>query len=207
MDDEPSSYLTASAEGRAHNGDLGRGVFATKSIRKGETIAVWGGCVIGPERLRALNRQQKNLMIQVEEDRFLYSTTESPADWVNHSCDPNAGLSGQIVLIAMRDIEPGEEITFDYAMSDGNRFEEFECLCGAARCRKHVTRDDWRRPDLWARYAGYFSPHIQRRIERLKAASRRGRQQVVGDNGLVTVGRRLPFLPLRAAVEVGRRRR
>jgi SET domain-containing protein len=174
MDDEPSSYLTASAEGRAHNGDLGRGVFAIKTIRKGETIAVWGGSVIGPEKVRALTSQQKRLMIQVEENRFLYSTTESPADWVNHSCDPNAGLSGQIVLVAMRDIQPGEEITFDYAMSDGNRFEEFECLCGTGRCRKRVTRDDWRQRDLWVRYAGYFSPHIQRRIDRLRTSSAPG---------------------------------
>jgi SET domain-containing protein len=170
VDDVPSSFLTASAEGRAHNGSLGRGVFAVKTIRKGETIAVWGGCVIGPDKVRALPREEKRLMIEVEEDRFLYSTTESPADWVNHSCDPNSGLSGQIVLVAMRNIAVGEEITFDYAMSDGNRFEEFVCFCGTARCRTRVTRDDWRKRELWLRYAGYFSPHIQRRIEKLRAA-------------------------------------
>jgi len=39
-------------------------------------------------------------------------------DLVNHSCDPNCGLVGAVLVVAMRDIEPGEEITFDYAMSD-----------------------------------------------------------------------------------------
>ncbi len=169
--DEPSSYLSTSAEGRVHNGNLGKGVFATKTIRKGETIAVWGGRVIGREEVRALTRKQRRLTIQVEEDRFLYSTTEGPADWVNHSCDPNAGLSGQIVLVAMRDIKTDEEITFDYAMSDGNRFEEFDCFCGMERCRKRVSRDDWRRPELWVRYTGYFSPHLQGKIDQLKASS------------------------------------
>ena len=36
--------------------------------------------------------------------------------FVNHSCAPNMGFNGQVVLVAMRDVEPGEELTFDWAM-------------------------------------------------------------------------------------------
>ena len=94
---------------------------------------------------------------------------EGAADWVNHSCDPNAGLVGQIVLVALRDIKVGEEICFDYATSDGSPYDEFECGCGSRLCRHHVTGDDWKLPELQKRYEGHFSPYIQRRIDGHKA--------------------------------------
>ena len=37
---------------------------------------------------------------------------------LNHSCEPNLGLQGQIAFVAMRDIAADEELTFDYAMTD-----------------------------------------------------------------------------------------
>ncbi|HMY16300.1 MAG TPA: hypothetical protein PKA58_08205, partial [Polyangium sp.] len=51
----------------------------------------------------------------------------------------NAGLDGQIVLRAMRGIVPGEEICYDYAMSDGSDYDEFECTCGTPDCRQQIT--------------------------------------------------------------------
>jgi hypothetical protein len=70
----------------------------------------------------------------------------------------------------MRDIEPGEEICFDYAMSDSTDYDEFVCGCGAPNCRKKVTGNDWRNPVLWERYQGYFSPYLQLKINELKQA-------------------------------------
>jgi hypothetical protein len=69
-----------------------------------------------------------------------------------------------LLLIAMRDIVTGEELSFDYAMSDASDYDEFHCLCGAATCRRIVTGSDWRNPVLRERYAGWFSPYIERRI-------------------------------------------
>jgi len=91
-----------------------------------------------------------------------------PADYVNHSCQPNAGLSGQIVLLALRDIAAGEEVCYDYATSDSCPYHEFECACGSPQCRGWVTGSDWKRPELWERYADYVSPYLQRRIALLK---------------------------------------
>jgi SET domain-containing protein len=62
-------------------------------------------------------------------------------EFVNHSCLPNAGIRGQVVLVAMRAIASDEEITYDYAMSDGSSFDVFACNCGAASCRRRVTGD------------------------------------------------------------------
>jgi hypothetical protein len=67
----------------------------------------------------------------------------------------------------MRDIGVGEEITFDYAMSDSADYDEFDCSCGTPLCRRRVTGDDWMRPDLQHRYAGWFSSYLARRIAAL----------------------------------------
>ena len=83
---------------------------------------------------------------------------------LNHSCDPTVGVRGQITFVAMRDVPAGAELTIDYAMIDGDPRERMDCACGAAGCRKVVTGEDWRRPELQRRYAGYFSRYIADRI-------------------------------------------
>ena len=80
-------------------------------------------------------------------------------------------MSGQISLVAMRDIAPGEEVCFDYAMSDGSDYDEFDCACGASRCRGRIQGTDWMNPELIARYDGYFSPYLRRRIELMPPAA------------------------------------
>lgn len=84
---------------------------------------------------------------------------------VNHSCDPNCGIRmndlGAHDLVAMRDITPGEELTYDYAMRN-SRIEHFPslCKCGAANCR--ISIKGWHQlpKDLRARYAGFIAPHL-----------------------------------------------
>ncbi len=67
----------------------------------------------------------------------------------------------------MRDIEPGEELSFDYAMCDASDYDEFLCLCETPICRGVVTGMDWRKPELQKKYVGYFSPYLMRRIASL----------------------------------------
>ncbi|NDJ54303.1 MAG: SET domain-containing protein [Chloroflexi bacterium] len=163
------SYFASSLIGCDVPEKGGRAVFAAKPIQAGDLLVMWGGAIHSQVEFDALSPKQRSLSLQVEEGLYLVPQgLDNPADWVNHSCTPNAGLSGQIGLVAMRDIAAGEEITFDYAMSDGDPYDEFECACGTPNCRQRVTGNDWQRPDLWERYAGYFSPYLQRRIDRLR---------------------------------------
>lgn len=165
MSERAHSYLTRKCEVLQAVDRGGHTVVARDMIAQGELIVVWSGTLVGLAELEALPATVKRYSLQVEENQYLVSLSDcEPPDYVNHSCDPNAGLSGQIALIAMRDIRPGEEITYDYAMSDGSAYDEFDCACGAAHCRRRVTGDDWKRFELWQRYAGYFSPYLQRRI-------------------------------------------
>jgi len=165
MSEPAHSYLSPKCEVHRTSDKGGNTVVARERILQGELIVVWSGTLVDGAALEALPATVKRYSLQVEENHYLVSLTDcEPPDYVNHSCDPNAGLSGQIALVAMRDIEAGEEVTYDYAMSDGSPYDEFACGCGACECRGFVSGDDWKRSELWQRYAGYFSPYLQRRI-------------------------------------------
>lgn len=165
MSERAHSYLSAKCEVQSTDTRGGHTVVAREPIAKGELIVVWSGKLVDGEELEAMPATVKRYSLQVEENHYLVSLTDcEPPDYVNHCCEPNAGLSGQIALVAMRDIQPGEEISYDYAMSDGSSYDEFPCGCGSRDCRGRVSGDDWKRPELWQRYTGYFSPYLQRRI-------------------------------------------
>jgi SET domain-containing protein len=146
--------------------DRGEGLFALETIAAGETIVEWTGRVCTLAQWRRAPRRIRQNSVQIGEDAYLVPDTLAPGDHVNHCCEPNAGLRGDRTVVAMRDIAAGEEVTYDYAMSDGSAYDEFECRCGAPACRGRITGDDWRRPELQARYRGWFSPYLAERIER-----------------------------------------
>ena len=83
---------------------------------------------------------------------------------VNHACDPNVGWDGE-VLVTLRDIEAGEELLVDYAMSTADPSWFLRCHCASARCRQMVEGTDWRIPQLQRRYAGHWSPDVQRLVD------------------------------------------
>lgn len=163
MSDHPYSYRSPKLETRATSHGLGN--FARETVYKGELLAIWGGQVLKKDAFMQQTEYMRNISIQVGDDLFLVPIKLEDADYFNHSCDPNAGLNGQHTLIAMREIMPGEEICFDYAMCDSVPYDEFECECGAANCRGKVTGNDWKITALWERYDGYFSPYLQRKID------------------------------------------
>ena len=161
-------YISPKLESRPCPNKEGLGIYAVRPLAAGELLCVWGGRAFPSHEFDSLSEEQKAHSLQVAEDVFLVTDAErEPVDYFNHSCSPNAGLHGQICLVAMRPIAAGEEVCFDYAMSDGSPYDEFVCTCGSSACRGVVRGDDWRCPELQERYAGFFSPYIQRRIDRL----------------------------------------
>jgi len=172
MSKQPSSYLSSKLGGRPKADGSGNGIFALAPIQQGEIVAVFGGVVYEWDTFVRLPDRERSLCIQVEDRHFLVPRPIGAGDYVNHSCNPNAGLSGQIALVAMRDIRPGEEVCYDYAMSDTMPYDEFECTCGQPGCRQRISGNDWQKSELQKRYAGFFAPHVQRKIDRLRAKKR-----------------------------------
>ncbi len=168
------SYLSPKVESRPHPQKGNCGVFAIEPIQKDELIALWGGKIMAADEVDPNMPNFTQQVLQIEDNFYLMTPSMEEADCFNHCCDPNVGLNGQIGLIAMRDIEAGEEICLDYAMCDGSNYDEFDCSCGSPNCRGHVTGEDWKRPELWEKYEGYFSPYLQRRIAALKKEVHQG---------------------------------
>lgn len=146
----------------------GRGLFAREAIRAGEIVAVKGGAIMDFAAFALIRDEVTPAEIQIADDLYIAprSADEVEANLLclNHSCRPNVGVRGQITFVAMRDIPAGAELTLDYAMIDGDPEERMACSCGAPECRKIITGDDWRRPELQQRYAGYFSRYLCERI-------------------------------------------
>ena len=167
------SYLNPKCDSGPFEEKGGCGVCAREPMQKGELLALFGGRVVAEHELdpNMLNFTQR--ILQIEEGYYLETPEPlEPSDCFNHSCMPNVGFSGQVGLVAMRDIEAGEELNFDYAMCDGTPYDEFQCYCGSPNCRGRVKGTDWMRPELWEKYDGYFMPYLARRIEALKARMR-----------------------------------
>ncbi|MFH1547204.1 MAG: SET domain-containing protein-lysine N-methyltransferase, partial [bacterium] len=84
--------------------------------------------------------------------------------YINHSCEPNCGIRGDIVFTAIRDIKEGDEITIDYAFIDNEDYS-FKCTCGSENCRKTVTGRDWKIKELQEKYGNYFATYLKRKFK------------------------------------------
>ena len=164
----PLSYLSPLSEVN-ESAIHGRGLFAKSDIPAGEIVAVKGGHIITRDVLRELAPRLGSAEIQIADDLFICPVTEEEREgsmiFSNHSCEPNIGVRGQIVFVAMRDIRAGEELTHDWAMTDDDD-SSTECRCGAPNCRGTITGKDWRRPELQRHYGNFFSAYLLEKMRR-----------------------------------------
>jgi uncharacterized protein len=162
-----SSYISPKAEKGRPSGIAGRGLVALQPISRDEVVAVKGGHVVDTATLHGLSGRLQNSEVQISDGFHIVALEEAEYEpvmlFINHSCEPNVGFAGNIVLVAMRDIEPGEELTTDYALFDDNH-ESMRCGCGAPSCRSVINGQDWRRPELQRRYGSYFSSYLLGRL-------------------------------------------
>jgi hypothetical protein len=154
----------------------GHGVFALADIRKGEVVTVAGGRVIAEGEYRRLKSENREFVerysMQIADGFFLIAGERDrdleADDFFNHSCQPNCGIRGQLLMVALRRIRKGEELTYDYVMTDADPELRMECHCGAQTCRGTVTGNDWKLPALQRKYAGHFSWYLEERIAALR---------------------------------------
>lgn len=150
------------------SGIHGKGLFAVEPIAKGEIVCVKGGHIFDRVTLNSMPDWYRAAEIQIADNLFIGPRNKDERDgsmmFTNHSCDPNIGVQGQIVFVAMRDIQTGEELTHDWATTDDDD-SEMECHCGAGVCRKVVTGRDWQRKDLQEKYRGHMSWYLAEKIK------------------------------------------
>jgi len=112
----------------------GKGVFANRNFKKGETIIKWDTShELSSAEIKKLSGSDKKYIAFLEGK---YIVMQSPAKYVNHSCNANT-FAKNFCDIAKRDIEKGEEITGDY--SENNiPGEKMKCSCGSKNCKKVI---------------------------------------------------------------------
>jgi uncharacterized protein len=130
----------------------GRGVFALRRIPKGTRIIEYEGERI--DDAQALVRYPE--LMDAENHTFVFEVAPdlnidggsggNSSRFINHSCDPNCETLDEdcrIFVEAIRDIAPGEELTYDYNIDAGEPItpavkRRWPCRCGGANCRGTV---------------------------------------------------------------------
>lgn len=148
----------------------GRGPFAIKLIKRNEIVFIKSGHIIDLETLKKIKHLIGDSYFQID-DNFVIGPLKKKEIgkvmmFLNHSCNPNVGVRGEITFVAMRDIKIGEELTIDYAMTD-NEIYKIKCNCGQKNCRKFITGKDWQNKMMQKKYKGYFSRYLQDKIDRI----------------------------------------
>jgi uncharacterized protein len=130
----------------------GRGAFATQRIRKGTRVIEYKGELItqkeADERYEDTDDTTSPILLFQVDKRYVIDAgvNGNEARFINHSCDPNCETVGdkrQIFVEAIRTINPGEELTYDYSLTrddlDSAQVEkDYVCHCGAANCRGNM---------------------------------------------------------------------
>ena len=145
----------------------GMGMFARRTILAGEIVIIWGGVVFSLQEIQA-GKADPDTIAVLDEGLYLADPCDAPTqdDYsLTHSCDPNRWMQDDRTLAARREIPPGKELTADYALwLYGVEWSLDPCRCGSGLCRGRVTAQDWQLPELQSRYAGHFTPLINRLI-------------------------------------------
>jgi SET domain-containing protein len=127
----------------------GKGVYAVRPIRAGETVLEYKGEIITWKEALKLpphdpDQPHHTFYFHLDDGHVIDAKSScAPAKWVNHSCEPNleARQEGyRVFLDALRDIAPGEELFYDYGlMVEGRKTKKAKkdhaCLCGSRKCR------------------------------------------------------------------------
>ncbi|OHA94318.1 MAG: hypothetical protein A3E02_00505 [Candidatus Zambryskibacteria bacterium RIFCSPHIGHO2_12_FULL_38_34] len=111
----------------------GLGIFAGENIRKGEIIQYIKGVI-----KFKINKNKEDALanpdwVGVKKNHWI--DPERPYKFLNHSCNPSAGIKGKVTMVALRDIKEAEEITVDYSTIEGDDMWEMKCTCGEPNCR------------------------------------------------------------------------
>lgn len=152
-------------------GEEHKGLFAIEKIYKDEIVSISGGVILSKEDFEKIYSGFSDHAYYIAENFLIcpLNPDDPSDDWrMNHCCNPNCGVKGQIIFVAMRDIEIGEELTFDYAMTETDPDYSFPLNCNKSGCRKKFTGNDFKLEEVREKCKGYFSVYVQDKIDKLE---------------------------------------
>ena len=124
----------------------GTGGFAKTAIRKGAQIIEYVGERISKaESLRRCEQNNAYIFTLNDQQDLDGNVAWNPARYINHSCAPNCEAEkdeDRIWIIATRDIQAGEEITFNYGY-DLESYTDYPCCCGSPNCVGFMVGEEY----------------------------------------------------------------
>jgi SET domain-containing protein len=121
------------------------GCHTTAPITKGTVVVEYTGPRITIKEADALyDDHPRTYLFGVTDGKHVIDG-EGVAAFINHSCDPNCEadeIKGRVWIIAARDIQAGEELTYDYNLYDGDLDDPSPCLCGTPNCRGSMYSEE-----------------------------------------------------------------
>jgi len=135
----------------------GKSVVANRDFKKNEHIIELRGKLFTYKQLPTPYEEVVDHYTQIGSDLYLGPSGDLD-DFVNHSCNPNSGVkitNNKVELIAIKNIQKGQEITFDYSTTMDEDDWEMDCNCASNNCRKRIR--DFR----------YLSKEIQKKYIKL----------------------------------------
>jgi len=159
------------------DGNVGKGIFASERIEEGEVIWWWDSEI---EQIFKYSRAEimkisgeegawlRKYAYFVDEDLFGSQPQDQPMDvayYFNHTCNPNCWYDGDDKLVAMRTIEAGEQVAYDYSMTETELscHAGMRCLCGSENCRGILNFREYRNSEWLAKYEAHCTNFIKRK--------------------------------------------
>lgn len=146
------------------------GVFAKQKIKKGELLfKVEGPTVkysfppdyrLGPH------------WISVGKQKWLIPLENNPCNFLKHSCQPNTVLTGKNEVLALSEIQQGEELTIDDSITELDPRWKRKCNCGEKNCRKVIRSIQFLPEEIFKKYEPYVSDFASKTYKGTKAVSR-----------------------------------
>ncbi len=138
----------------------GFGLFTNKRIKKGELAFI----VAGPARHFTSKTSEECYRYQnwfaVDKDTWIDPV--SPYVFSNHSCAPNLGIRDKREFVALYEIEPNEELTFDYSITEDELLWQLVCACGEKECRKVIRSIQFLPKDVYTQRLPYIPKYFQK---------------------------------------------
>jgi SET domain-containing protein len=143
----------------------GKGIFARIPIKKGEHIATFKGRIIK----KIIKTKKDSLsfvgthLLGLGRYKWLEPSRSDPLYYLNHSCNPNAGIKGSVRLYAMRNIDKGEEITIDYSTTEEFIHWRMNCVCrcGSKNCRRTIRSVQFLPKKTFNKYMPYIPTYFK----------------------------------------------
>ena len=139
----------------------GRGVFAKRSFKKGEILFKLKGATIKfpspPSPRIGMN------WFNIGPNTWRIMDRGDIWNFLNHSCKPNAILKGTAMVVALRTIKAGEEITIDYSCTEGSSTQwKIHCHCHSPSCRGVIRGIQYLPEKLFRKYQNYIQPFLRK---------------------------------------------